>query len=96
MSRLIYIVYRYLATASSDHAIKLWDLQDPDVSLVKTLAGHQRWVWDCAFSVDSCYLVTASSDHSARLWDIKTGEVIRHYNGHHKAIVAVALNDTPV
>ena len=20
--------------------------------------GHQRWVWDCAFSADSAYLVT--------------------------------------
>lgn len=20
--------------------------------------GHQRWVWDCAFSVDGAYLVT--------------------------------------
>ena len=24
----------------------------------KTLKGHQRWVWDCAFSADSAYLVT--------------------------------------
>ncbi|RUS23215.1 LOW QUALITY PROTEIN: WD40-repeat-containing domain protein [Endogone sp. FLAS-F59071] len=24
----------------------------------KTLVGHQRWVWDCAFSADSAYLVT--------------------------------------
>ena len=31
-------------------------------------AGHQRWVWDCVFSVDAAYLVTASSDCTARLW----------------------------
>src|SRR5262245_7630641 len=35
--------------------------------LETTLHGHQRWVWDCAFSADSAYLVTACSDHYARL-----------------------------
>jgi target of rapamycin complex subunit LST8 len=63
------------------------------VSLEKTLMGHQRWVWDCAFSADSEYLVSASSDHTARLWDLSTGETIRQYQGHHKAAVCVALND---
>ena len=24
-------------------------------------AGHQRWVWDCVFSVDGAYLVTGKS-----------------------------------
>merc|ERR1711967_18850 len=40
--------------------------------LEQELDGHQRWVWDCAFSADSAYLVTACSDHYARLWDTKT------------------------
>lgn len=25
------------------------------------MEGHQRWVWDCAFSADSAYLVTGRS-----------------------------------
>lgn len=61
--------------------------------LERTLVGHQRWVWDCAFSADSEYLVSAASDHTARLWDLGTGETIRQYQGHHKAAVCVALND---
>jgi G protein beta subunit-like protein len=64
--------------------------------LVLTLQGHQRWVWDCAFSADSAYLVTASSDHVARLWELQNGETIRQYKGHHKAAVCVALNDLSV
>lgn len=24
-------------------------------------AGHQRWVWDCVFSVDGAFLVTGES-----------------------------------
>ncbi|KAI2640100.1 WD-repeat protein pop3 [Xylaria nigripes] len=58
-----------------------------------TLTGHQRWVWDCAFSADSAYLVTACSDHYARLWELNSQSVIRQYNGHHRGAVCVALND---
>ncbi len=60
------------------------------------LAGHQKWVWDCVFSVDAAYLVTASSDCSARLWDLSTGDAIRMYSGHHKAAVCCALNDSAI
>lgn len=61
--------------------------------LEATLHGHQRWVWDCAFSADSAYLVTACSDHYARLWELHSQQVIRQYNGHHRGAVCVALND---
>ncbi|KAJ3122899.1 TOR complex subunit lst8 [Nowakowskiella sp. JEL0407] len=95
---------RILATCSADHTVKIWNAMsesDQDTSydtkvlfeLDKTLNGHQRWVWDCAFSADSAYLVTGSSDHSARLWDLSNADTIRHYNGHQKAVVCVALHD---
>jgi len=61
--------------------------------LESTLTGHQRWVWDCAFSADSAYLVTACSDHYARLWELHSEAIIRQYNGHHRGLVCVALND---
>ncbi|KAJ4399428.1 TOR complex subunit lst8 [Didymella pomorum] len=55
--------------------------------LETTLHGHQRWVWDCAFSADSAYLVTACSDHYARLWELGSQSIIRQYNGHHRGAV---------
>ena len=61
--------------------------------LEEVLDGHQRWVWDCAFSADSAYLVTACSDHYARLWELSSKSIIRQYNGHHRGAVCVALND---
>ena len=71
--------------------------QDPDeprpFELEQELDGHQRWVWDCAFSADSAYLVTACSDHYARLWELHSKTIIRQYNGHHRGAVCVALND---
>ncbi|CAD6500135.1 BgTH12-04238 [Blumeria graminis f. sp. triticale] len=70
------------------------DLKNPKpFKLESTLTGHQRWVWDCAFSADSAYLVTACSDHYARLWELQSEQIIRQYNGHHRGLVCVALND---
>ena len=83
-----------LATTSSDHSVKIWDTAN-NFREEKTLSGHQRWVWDAVFSADSAYLVTASSDQTARLWDVAQGETIRHYTGHHKAVICVALHDRP-
>lgn len=68
-------------------------IADKGLRLEQELDGHQRWVWDCAFSADSAYLVTACSDHFARLWELASKTVIRQYNGHHKGAICVALND---
>lgn len=96
-----------LATCSADHTAKIWRVTtDADEMVIHgpegkerafpqeaTLMGHQRWVWDCAFSADSAYLVTACSDHYARLWELSSQTIIRQYNGHHRGAVCVALND---
>ena len=90
---------KHLATCSADHTAKIWEVKDLEsmvpapgqatsearpFKLESTLTGHQRWVWDCAFSADSAYLVTACSDHYARLWELHTEQIIRQYNGHHR------------
>ncbi|KAF8048392.1 hypothetical protein N665_2532s0007 [Sinapis alba] len=82
---------KYLATASSDKTVKIWNVDN--FTLAKVLTGHQRWVWDCAFSVDGKFLLTASSDMTARLWSMEEGSELRVYRGHSKAIVCCALND---
>ena len=70
------------------------DTTNSSFTLQRTLAQHQRWVWDACFSADSAYLVTASSDHSARLWDLHSGSAIRYYSGHTLAVTCCALNDS--
>jgi len=80
-----------IATASADTTVKLWSTAD--YSLKQTLRGHQRWVWQCVFSVDSVYLITASSDGVVRLFDVEKGETARLYAGHHKAVTTIALQD---
>ena len=54
-----YLIQRYLATCSADTTVKIWSVSPSfEFRLDKVLQGHQRWVWDCAFSADSAYLVT--------------------------------------
>jgi len=57
------ILSRYLATCSADTTVKVWSISSNyDFKQEKVLIGHQRWVWDCAFSADSAYLVTGHWD----------------------------------
>ncbi|XP_024543016.1 protein LST8 homolog [Selaginella moellendorffii] len=83
--------HKYLATASADHTVKIWNINN--FTLERTLTGHSAWVWDCVFSVDGAFLVTASSDKTARLWELATGEAIKVYQGHSKAANCCALHD---
>src|SRR5579864_6095674 len=48
---------KHLATCSADTTVKIWSTEG-EFPLETKLEGHQRWVWDCAFSADSAYLVT--------------------------------------
>ena len=59
--RLIFNTSSYLATCSADTTVKIWSISpNYDFKHERTLVGHQRWVWDCAFSADSAYLVTGN------------------------------------
>ena len=49
---------KHLATCSADTTVKIWSTENDAFRLETKLEGHQRWVWDCAFSADSAYLVT--------------------------------------
>jgi target of rapamycin complex subunit LST8 len=52
---------KHLATCSADTTVKIWSTENDAFRLETKLEGHQRWVWDCAFSADSAYLVTGLS-----------------------------------
>ncbi|MCU1680891.1 MAG: hypothetical protein JWQ81_1630 [Amycolatopsis sp.] len=63
---------RTLATASYDHTVRLWDVQDRahPKPLGLPLLGHTSWVSSAVFSPDGNLLATAGDDQSIRLWDV--------------------------
>lgn len=64
---MLMVSRRNLATCSADTTIKIWSANsatssptDTGYTLEKVLQGHQRWVWDMAYSADSAYLVSGA------------------------------------
>lgn len=59
--------------------MKIWSIsQSYELKQEKVLQGHQRWVWDCAFSADSAYLVTGEellSDSADVFWCILANSI---------------------
>jgi WD40 repeat protein len=60
-----------LASGSYDETILLWHL--PDLTIIKTLGGHDSGVFSIAFSPDGELLVSGSFDGTVRLWSVKDG-----------------------
>ena len=58
----------YIATASFDHTIKLWDLNSR--SCVNTLREHKSSVINVIYHSDG-YLVSCSNDQTVKVWNIK-------------------------
>ena len=52
-----------------------------------------NYVEKCVGIINNSVTIAASSDTTARLWSMGSGEVIRVYQGHHKATVCCALHD---
>ncbi|MCF3134426.1 nSTAND1 domain-containing NTPase [Streptomyces olivochromogenes] len=70
---------RTLATGSTDHTARLWDVATGKTRT--TLKGHGA-VWSVAFSPDGRTLATASEDRTVRLWDVATGKPRTVLTGH--------------
>ena len=56
-----------LATASTDHTARIWDLAHPDAQ--PTVLRHGAGVTSVAFAPDGTHVATGSDDAVARVWD---------------------------
>jgi WD40 repeat protein/transcriptional regulator with XRE-family HTH domain len=66
---------RFVATASTDTTIRLWDLANGETTRI--FSGHSDDVGGVTFSPDGKYIATASFDRTARVWDVATGETVQ-------------------
>ena len=62
----------FLASASYDKTVKLWDMQTGGI--VRTFSGHSHLVWSVSISADCTTIASGSHDESIRLWDFQTGK----------------------
>ncbi|OLL26672.1 Ribosome assembly protein 4 [Neolecta irregularis DAH-3] len=78
---------RYIASASFDNSVKLWDGRDG--KFIATLRGHVAAVYQCAWSSDSRLLVSSSKDTTLKVWDIRTRKLKTDLAGHQDQVYAV-------
>jgi WD40 repeat protein len=81
---------KFLASASFDKTVKIWDLITRRVE--HTLTGHSDFVYAVAFSPDGKWLVSASKDRSVKLVDTETGKSRFTFSGMDQDVLAVAVS----
>ena len=64
---------RWIASASDENAVKLWNLQTNDV---KELCGHHGRVYDLAFDPSGRFLASASNDGHVIVWDMRKSDKV--------------------
>ena len=64
-----------LASASDDHTLRLWDVENGQ-PIGHALKGHPQAIHHVVFSPDGKKLASASSDNTLRLWDVENGQPI--------------------
>ena len=81
---------RFLASASDDQTVRLWDIDNR--RLLHSFEGHSGSVESVAFSPDGGFLASASSDQTVRLWDIDNRRLLHSFEGHSGSVESVAFS----
>ena len=82
----------WLALASDDKTIKLWD--SGSNKCLRTLKGHSNAVLLVAFSHDSTRLALASYNQIIKVWAMNSGQCLQTLRGHFYTIISVASSQT--
>eukprot|EP01083_Nonionella_stella_P099004 278472_1 len=85
---------KYLASASRDTEIRIWDVSNGDCVLV--LTGHESWVRSVLFHPGGRFVLSSSDDKTIRCWDLeKNGKCVHIIDDAHDLFVT-ALDWNPL
>jgi WD40 repeat protein len=79
-----------LTTGSQDRTIKVWRV--PNGERVRTLTGHQHFVYSTAYTHDEKLLISAGGDNTLRVWDAASGEQVWAYRAEMAGVTTVACS----
>jgi WD40 repeat protein len=72
---------RRAVSASADHTLKVWDLQERGEE-PRTLTGHTERITAVAVTPDGQRAVSASADHTLKVWDLgESGKLVATFSG---------------
>lgn len=81
---------RYLASASSDSTVRIWDAVTGNE--LRALTGHTGGVRNLAFSFDGKLLASGGMDGKVKLWEASSGREVTNFEGHKGRVNAVAFS----
>ena len=82
---------QWLASASQDQAVRLWNIMTGECRIIRTPASA---AWAVTFSLDGQFIVTGGDDNTLRLWQVSTGQCQRVIDNAHEAGITL-LSITP-
>ena len=83
---------KYLASASADHLVKVFDAAEGE--LIRVFEGHTHHVLDVAWRADGHLLASCGADNVIKLWDFETGEQKETIGGFEKEITSISFIGT--
>lgn len=83
----------FVATASTDNTIKVWDLRSTTESPIMMLTQHTLPVRRVKFSpYHANILASGSYDMSTLIWDCNTRQVVNRFDNHTEFVVGLDFN----
>ena len=80
---------KYVATASEDHTVKVWNAQSG--TLICTYTGNSDVVYALAWSPNSEYIASGGGDNTVQIWHPMTCSApVRTYTGHTNVVQTIA------